>query len=98
RKEGTENRESATDKKKANPAPDTATRAAEEKGKYFMSGVKIGPKGQIVIPKDVRDMLGIHTGDTLVLLAEKGRGVALQKPDSLVPYLKAIFDKQEENK
>jgi len=41
-------------------------------GKY-MSSVKVGPKGQIVIPKEVRDLFQIQPGDTLMLLAGRGR-------------------------
>lgn len=47
------------------------------KGK-FLTTVKIGPKGQIVIPKEVRDMFSLNTGDSLVLMADKGQGIALQ--------------------
>lgn len=63
--------------------------------RYFMSSVKIGPKGQIVIPKEVRDMFGIETGDSLVLLADKTKGIAIQKYDELAPILKTMF--KEEN-
>lgn len=44
----------------------------------FMIMVKIGPKGQIVIPKEVRDMFGFQAGDSILLMADKGQGVALQ--------------------
>lgn len=44
----------------------------------FLATVKIGPKGQIVIPKDVRDMFSLQTGDSLILMADKGQGIALQ--------------------
>lgn len=44
----------------------------------FLATVKIGAKGQIVIPKEVRDMFGIKEGDSLLLLADKGQGIALQ--------------------
>ena len=43
----------------------------------FMATVKVGPKGQIVIPKEVREMFGIESGDSLVLLADVQRGIAL---------------------
>lgn len=46
-------------------------------GKYLTT-VKIGPKGQIVIPKEVRDMFGLDSGDSLVLMADKTQGIALQ--------------------
>ena len=46
-------------------------------GKYLTT-VKIGPKGQIVIPKQVREMFSLQTGDSLVLMADKGQGIALQ--------------------
>ncbi|MCH5161094.1 MAG: AbrB/MazE/SpoVT family DNA-binding domain-containing protein [Clostridiales bacterium] len=46
-------------------------------GKYLAT-VKIGPKGQVVIPKDVRDMFGLNSGDSLLLMADKGQGIALQ--------------------
>ena len=59
--------------------------------RYFMSSVKIGPKGQIVIPKDARDMFGIRPGDTLVLLADKKKGIALQTADKLNPLLRKAF-------
>lgn len=45
----------------------------------YMSSVKVGPKGQIVIPKEVRDMFGIEPGDTLVLLADAQKGIAIER-------------------
>ena len=48
-------------------------------GKY-MAPVKVGPKGQIVIPAEVREMFGIRPGDTLLLLADLERGIALPAP------------------
>ncbi len=45
-------------------------------GKHI-STVKVGEKGQIVIPKGAREMFGIQPGDTLLLLADKDQGIAL---------------------
>lgn len=52
---------------------------AKKKGDKYMSTVKVGPKGQIVIPKEVRDMFGINSGDNLLILADSKRGIALER-------------------
>ena len=39
----------------------------------------VGTKGQIVIPQNVREMFGINPGDTVIVLADKKRGIALMK-------------------
>lgn len=59
--------------------------------RYYMSSVKIGPKGQIVIPKEAREMFGLQPGDTLVLLADKKKGIAIQTADKLNPFLRKVF-------
>ena len=43
----------------------------------FMSSVKVGEKGQIVIPKEVREMFNIEPGDMLLLLADQEKGIAI---------------------
>ena len=52
------------------------------KGKY-MATVKVGEKGQIVIPKGARELFGIQPGDQLLLMADKKRGIALIDENSI---------------
>lgn len=52
------------------------------KGK-FISMVKVGEKGQIVIPKGARDLFSIQPGDNLLLLADEEKGIALVPSESL---------------
>ena len=45
-------------------------------GKYAWT-VKVGEKGQFVIPKEARDVFDIHPGDTLIVLGDVERGIAV---------------------
>ena len=47
----------------------------------FIVSVKVGPKGQITIPKEARDMFNINPGDSVVVLCDKEKGIALLKSD-----------------
>ena len=60
------------------------------KGK-FISTVTIGEKGQIVIPKAAREMFGIEPGDTIVLLADKKRGIALVQNDRMMSVAESVM-------
>lgn len=48
----------------------------------FIVSVKVGPKGQITIPKEAREMFDIKEGETLMVLGEKKRGLAIVKADA----------------
>ena len=54
----------------------------EKDGKYIFGVVKVGDKGQIVIPKDARKKYNIQPGDTLMMLGDQ-KGIALLKTEIL---------------
>ena len=50
---------------------------------HFIVSVKVGPKGQIIMPKEAREMFDIKEGDTLMVMGNKTRGIAIVKADAL---------------
>ena len=63
--------------------------------RYFISSVKLGPKGQIVIPKEVRDMFALELGDTILLTADKERGIVLQSGEAMQGVVRQIFGDED---
>jgi AbrB family looped-hinge helix DNA binding protein len=51
-----------------------------EQGKYIFGVVKMGDRGQIVIPKDARELYGIKAGDSLLVLGDS-KGMAVLKTE-----------------
>ena len=52
-----------------------------ENDKYFFGICKVSERGQIVIPKEARDVFNVKAGDSLILLGDKKKGMALVKAD-----------------
>ena len=52
----------------------------EKEGKYIFGVVKVGDKGQIVIPRDARNIYDIKPGDALLVLGDQ-KGIALVKTE-----------------
>ena len=58
----------------------------------FVGIAKVGEKGQIVIPKEARDMFDIKPGDSLVILCDKERGIGILKSEVLEDSMDRIMD------
>ena len=56
----------------------------------------VGTKGQIVIPREAREMFGIQPGDTLILLGDPARGIAIPPKETFGQWFGAIFGEEEE--
>ncbi len=65
------------------------------KGKYAWSAT-VGEKGQIVIPKQARELFDIRPGDTLVILGDVDRGLAIPPKSVFSQFAAAIFQTAEE--
>ena len=63
------------------------------KGHYIFGTVKIGERGQIVIPKEAREVFGIQAGDTLIVLGDEKWGIAVTKADVLQKHAADVFAK-----
>ena len=59
----------------------------------FVGISKVGEKGQIVIPKEVRDMFDIKAGDSIIVLCDKTKGIALVKSDIIEDLTDKILPK-----
>lgn len=64
------------------------------KGKYAWT-VKVGEKGQFVIPKEARDLFNINPGDTLIVLGDTERGIAIPPKNLFDELSRTIFPSQE---
>lgn len=61
------------------------------KGKYAWT-VTVGEKGQIVIPKQAREVFGIAPGDTLVMLGDVKRGLAIPPKSLFETFSRKVFE------
>ena len=59
----------------------------------FVGISKVGEKGQIVIPKEARDMFDIKSGDSIIVLCDKKQGIALVKSDIIEDLTDKILPK-----
>lgn len=57
------------------------------KGKHMFGMVKVGEKGQIVIPSKARKIFDIQPGDNLIVLGDEAQGLALMKEKGILEML-----------
>jgi len=60
--------------------------------KHLFGSVKVGERGQIVIPKEAREIFGIEPGDLLLVLGDLERGLALVRADALQDFARMILE------
>lgn len=63
----------------------------EKEQDKFIWTTKLTSKGQIVLPKQAREVFGFKEGDTLILLGDKQRGIAIAKYDDYLKFAEEIF-------
>ena len=56
---------------------------------------KVGDRGQIVIPKEARELVNIQPGNTLLILGEENKGLIISRPELLRDLADQIFDPKE---
>jgi len=63
---------------------------AYPKGKYAWTAT-VGEKGQIVIPKQARDLFDIKPGDSVLILGDEARGLAIPNKGMLAELNARVF-------
>ena len=64
-------------------------------GKYAWM-VKIGEKGQFVIPKEARELFGLQPGDEILVLGDEERGIAILPKEKQQDVMRQVFSSIEE--
>lgn len=65
------------------------------KGKYAWIAT-VGEKGQIVIPKQAREVFHIKPGDTILLLGDEKRGIAIPPKGAFAHLMEVAFEAKED--
>ena len=69
----------------------------QDAGKYIWT-TKVSNKGQVVIPKEAREVFDIKEGDTLILFGDTEKGIAIAKYDDYLKFAEAIFNAKNGDK
>ena len=62
----------------------------------FIVSVKVGPKGQITVPVEARKMFDIKEGDTLMVMGDVKRGIALLKTDMFYRMMEEVVPNERD--
>lgn len=60
--------------------------------KRVFGTAKVGDRGQIVIPKEARELFRIKPGDTLLILGDEDTGLIVSRPEVLSDIANQLFD------
>lgn len=63
------------------------------RGKHLFGTVTLGERGQLVIPKAAREVFDLHAGDTLVVLGDEERGIAITKAEAFMAGVNELVGK-----
>lgn len=64
-------------------------------GKYAWM-VKVGEKGQFVIPKEARELFDLQPGNEILVLGDEKRGLAILPKEMQQEYIRRIFSEIED--
>lgn len=67
----------------------------QPEGKHVFGTVKVGERGQIVIPKKAREIFNICPQDSLLVLDDEAQGIALVKQDKFMHFVEAAYKAKE---
>ena len=62
-------------------------------GKKFIWTTRINDKGQIVIPKEARDVFGYKSGDVLLLFGDTEKGIAIGRGEDYAELAEKALNK-----
>ena len=68
----------------------------KQNSKRVFGTARVGDRGQIVIPKEARELFNIRPGDTLLILGEPDTGLVVSHPEVLNNLANEILNKVKE--
>lgn len=69
---------------------------AKQSAQRVFGTAKVGDRGQIVIPKEARELFGIKPGDTLLILGDEEMGLIVSRPEVLNDLAEKILNNAKE--